>query len=282
MSGKIWFITGASRGFGRIWTEAALKRGDKVAATARSLKDVADLTEHYGDAVLPLALDVTNPDQVKSAVAKAHAHFGKLDIVFNNAGYALLGAIEEASESDVKAEFKTNFFGALRVIQAALPLLRKQGSGHIIGVSSVAGVHAGPMTGFYNASKWAFEAMHESLAQEVQGFGIKVTMLEPGAYATSFASQTSLKMSPVIDVYADLRTQLFAGAANMEFGDPQATPKAILQIVDMENPPLRFFVGTEGLPVVRKAFADRLATWEAFEVLSNEAQGVSKKLNLAL
>ena len=277
MSKKVWFITGASRGFGRIWAEAALKRGDKVAATARSVKAVADLSERYGEAVLPLALDVTDADQVSSAVAQAKEHFGRLDVVINNAGYALVGAVEEASDAEVRAEFETNFFGALSVIRAVLPVLRKQGSGHILGVSSVAGVYAGPMIGFYHASKWAFEALHESLAQEVKSFGINVTLLEPGAYATDFGSQSSLKISAGIDAYADMRKQLFATGARIEFGDPQATPEAILKIVDAENPPLRLFVGTEGLPVARAAYANRLATWESWEAESNAAQGEPRK-----
>ena len=138
MSDRVWFITGASRGFGRVWADAALKRGDKVAATARVVSGVSDLVERYGDAVLPLTLDVTDVAQVKNAVAQAHAHFGKLDVVLNNAGYALVAAVEEASEADIRAEFDTNFMGAVRVIQAALPILRQQGSGHVIGVSSVA------------------------------------------------------------------------------------------------------------------------------------------------
>jgi NAD(P)-dependent dehydrogenase (short-subunit alcohol dehydrogenase family) len=194
MAGKIWFITGASRGFGRIWAEAALTRGDKVAATARTLSDVVDLKERFGDAALPLALDVTDADQVHHVVKQAHAHFGKLDIVLNNAGYTLVGTAEEASEAEVRALFDTNYFGTLRVIQAALPLLRKQGSGHILGVSSGLGILVMPMIGFYCASKWAFEALHESLAHEVKAFGIKVTLLEPGAYATEFSSPVSRKM----------------------------------------------------------------------------------------
>lgn len=277
MSKKVWFITGASRGFGRVWAEAALKRGDKVAATARSLKGVTDLAERYGKAVLALALDVTDPDQVSSTVGQAKEHFGRLDVVINNAGYALVGAVEEASDAEVRAEFETNFFGALSVIRAVLPLLRKQGSGHILGVSSVAGLYASPIIGFYHASKWAFEALHESLAKEVQGFGIKVTLLEPGAYATDFGSHSSLKIAAGIDAYADMRKQVFAAGANIEFGDPQATAEAILKIVDVENPPLRFFVGTEGLPVARAAYANRLATWESWEAVSNAAQGESRK-----
>lgn len=282
MSGKVWFITGASRGFGRVWAEAALKRGDRVAATARALAGVATLAQRYGKSVLPLALDVTDANQVSDAVTRAHAHFGRLDVVINNAGYALVGAIEEAREVDVKAEFDTNFFGALRVIQAVLPILRRQGNGHVIGVSSVAGIVAGPIVGFYHASKWALEALHESLAKEVKGFGIKVTLLEPGAYATEFASQNSLRLARMIDAYGPLRAEVFAGGSNLEFGDPQATAAAILKIVDADDAPLRFFVGTEGLPLARAAYADRIATWEAWEAASTSAQGESRKQAIAL
>ncbi|HEX7923345.1 MAG TPA: SDR family NAD(P)-dependent oxidoreductase [Bradyrhizobium sp.] len=281
MSGKIWFITGASRGFGRIWAEAALKRGDKVAATARIAADLAALSERFGANVLPMALDVTDAHAVRNAVSKAYGHFGRLDVVLNNAGYALVGAIEEADETEVRAEFDTNFFGALRVIQAALPILRRQRSGHIIGVSSVAGIVAGPITGFYNASKFALEALHDSLSQEVEPFGIKVTMLEPGAYATGFASMASLKIATAIEAYSTTRAEVFAAGAATPFGDPEATADAILKIVDAETPPLRFFVGTEGLPRARAAYAERLKTWEAWERASNAAQGEARQHNIA-
>ena len=277
MSHKVWFITGASRGFGRIWAEGALARGDKVVATARSVESLSDLAEKYGDAVLPLALDVTKREQVEAVVPKAHAHFGRLDVVINNAGYALLGAVEEAAEADVRAEFETNFFGALAVIQTVLPLLRRQGGGHILGVSSVAGISAGPITSFYNASKWAFEALHEGLSKEVAGFGIKVTLIEPGAYATDFGSQSSLKLAAGLDPYAAIRAQLFAYGADIEFGDPQATLPAVLKVIDAAHPPLRVFLGTEGMPVARAAFAERLAQWEAWEATSTAAQGISRK-----
>ena len=278
---KTWFITGASRGFGRIWTEAALKRGDQVAATARDVTSIADLKEHFGDAVLPLALDVTDADQARQAVTQAHARFGRLDVVVNNAGYSLVGTVEEASMNEVRAVFDANLFGTLRVIQAVLPLLREQGSGHLLGVSSTLGVMTMPLIGFYCATKWAFEAMHESLAQEVKPSGIKVTLIEPGAYATDFGSPASLKIAPGMDAYAELRQRVFGRLATAERGDPQATPEAILKIVDAENPPLRFFVGSHGLPMARAAYADRLATWEAWETVSNAAQGEPKKGNVA-
>ena len=274
---KTWFITGASRGFGRIWAEAALTRGDKVAATARKLADVADLTQRFGDAALPLALDVTDANQVRQVVAQAHKHFGKLDVVLNNAGYTLVGTVEEAGEADVRALFETNFFGTVRVIQAALPLLRQQGSGHIVGVSSGMGIVAVPLIGFYCASKWAVEALHESLAQEVKSFGIKVTLLEPAAYATDFASPSSLKMAAAMDAYADLRKQVSRRLSSEERGDPKSTAEAILKIVDAEAAPLRFTLGAGVLPMARAAYADRLATWKVWETVSNAAQSESTK-----
>ena len=278
MANKVWFITGASRGFGRIWAEAALSRGDKVAATARDVATITELAQRFGDAVLPLALDVTKPGQAQQAVERAHARFGRLDVVVNNAGYTLVGTVEEASEVEVRAIFETNVFGALQVIQAALPLLRAQGSGHILGVSSGMGVVAVPLAGFYCASKWAFEALHESLAHEVKVFGIKVTLLEPGAYATEFSGPASLKTTTGLDVYSDLRKQVIGRLSNVQRGDPQATADAILKIVDAEDPPLRFAVGKMVLPMARAAYAERLATWEAWAAVSDAAQGEPKKI----
>ena len=273
MDSKIWFITGASRGFGRIWTEAALERGDKVAATARDVTSLSEIKARFGDAVLTLALDVTDAEQVQQAVGQAHAHFGRLDVVLNNAGYSLVGMTEEANEADVRAMFDANYFGTLRVIQAALPLLRQQGSGHIVGVSSTLGHVATPLIGFYCASKWAFEALHESLAQEVKSFGLKVTLIEPGAYATSFGSPESLRIAPGMDIYDELRQQVFGGMTSLERGDPQATPKAVFKIVDAQNPPLRLILGNAGLPMIRAAYENRLAIWEEWEAVSNAAQG---------
>ena len=270
---KVWFITGASRGFGRVWTEAALKRGDKVAATARTLASIADLKERYGANVLTLELDVTKPDQVKTAQTQAHTHFGRLDIVLNNAGYSLVGTIEEASADDVRALYETNIFGTLAVIQAALPLLRKQGGGHILGTSSGLGHVTMPVIGYYCSSKWAFEAIHESLAAEVKPFGIKVTIIEPGAYATEFGSQDSLKLAAGLDIYTDFKTHFFESLRNSERGDPKATPEAIFKIVDAEHPPLRFNLGSHNLPWIRAAYAERLAIWEEWEDVSNSAQG---------
>jgi NADP-dependent 3-hydroxy acid dehydrogenase YdfG len=269
--GKVWFITGASRGFGRLWTEAALQRGDKVAATARTLASLADLQAAYGANVLTLALDVTQPDQVTAAVTQAHTHFGRLDVVLNNAGYSLVGTIEETSAADVRALYETNIFGTLAVIQAALPLLRAQGSGHIIGISSGLGLVSLPLIGYYCSSKWAFEAIHDSLATEIKPFGLHVTLVEPGAYATEFGSDQSLKFAPSLDVYADFRANFMARLKGSEGGDPQATPAALFAVVDAAEPPLRFFLGSQNLPWVRAAYAERLATWEQWAPVSDAA-----------
>ncbi|PJJ79597.1 SDR family NAD(P)-dependent oxidoreductase [Mucilaginibacter auburnensis] len=273
---KVWFITGASRGFGRVWAEAALQRGDKVAATARKIESISALKDQYGDNVLLLELDVTNHAQVKEAVEKAHALFGRLDIILNNAGYSLVGTIEEGSAEEIRALYETNVLGPVAVIQAALPLLRQQGYGHIMGTSSNVGIVTIPVIGYYSSSKWAFEAIYESLAAEVKQFNIKVTVIEPGAYATEFGSQDSLKFTSPLDVYTDFKTEFFGHLREMEQGDPAATPQALFKMVDSENPPLRFNLGSHNLPLTRKTYAERLAEWEAWDEVSASAQGNTK------
>jgi NAD(P)-dependent dehydrogenase (short-subunit alcohol dehydrogenase family) len=242
-----------------------------VTATARKLEDVADLKDRFGGAVLPLALDVTNAAQVPQVIEQAYRHFGKLDVLVNNAGYSMVAALEEASDQQIHDLFDANYVGMVRVLRAALPLLRRQGSGHILGVSSGLGITSMPLIGFYCATKWAVEALHESLAQEVKGFGIKVTLVEPGAYATDFGK--SAKIADVREPYADFREKLMARLGNMDLGDPEATPDAILKLVDDANPPLRFAIGSSILPRARAAYAERLAEWEAWQAVSDAAQG---------
>jgi len=270
---KVWFITGASRGFGRVWAEAALQRGDKVAATARKPESISDLKEKYGQAVLTLALDVTDPEQVKIAVNAAHAHFGRLDIVLNNAGYSLVSTIEEAGADQIRHLYETNVLGPVSVIQAALPLLRKQGYGHFLGTSSSLGHMAVPVIGYYCSSKWAFEAIHESLAAEVKQFGIDVTIIEPGAYDTSFGSHESLRFAASRPIYDVLKAEIMESISRLEKGDPKATPQAVFAAVDAPNPPLRLFLGKHNLPDIREIYSQRLKTWEAWETVSAAAQG---------
>jgi NAD(P)-dependent dehydrogenase (short-subunit alcohol dehydrogenase family) len=278
--GKVWFITGSSRGFGRVWTEAALKRGDKVVATARNPAVLQPLVSAYGESILPLALDVTDRVAAFEAVAKGRNAFGRLDIVLNNAGYGQFGAVEELSEAEVRAQIETNLFGALWVTQAALPILRAQKSGHILAVSSIGGVAAFPTVGMYHASKWGLEGLMDALSQEVAAFGIKVTLIEPGGYATDFADPSSIRTSSPIPAYNPIKEQLFAVFASESVGDPQATSEAILKVVDAAEPPRRILLGATAVPMVRKVYEERLATWDKWASVSAEAQGTRTDLRL--
>jgi NAD(P)-dependent dehydrogenase (short-subunit alcohol dehydrogenase family) len=272
MPSKVWFITGTSKGFGRVWAEAALARGDRVAATARNVKTLAPLVERYRDQVAAITLDVTDRTAVGAAITAAHARFGRLDVVVNNAGYGLFGTIEEVSEAAAREQIETNLFGALWVTQAALPILRAQGSGHIIQVSSIGGVNAFPTVGLYHASKWGLEGFSQSLAAEVAAFGIKVTLVEPGGYATDWGGP-SAKRATQMPAYDGARAAIAAFRSNNVPGDPQATGPAILKLVDAKDPPLRIFFGTVGLPLTRAEYAKRIETWEKWNELSAEAQG---------
>jgi len=274
MTPKTWFITGASRGFGREWAIAALDRGDSVAATARDTSTLDDLAAKYGELLLPIKLDVTDRGADFDAVRQAHDHFGRLDVVINNAGYGHFGMIEELSEADARDQIETNLFGALWVTQAALPFLRAQGSGHIIQVSSIGGISAFPTVGIYHASKWGLEGFSQALAQEVAGFGIHVTLIEPGGFATDW-SGPSAKHSAQLAAYDDLRRQAnqWRAQRNPTPGDPKASAAAILRVVDAEQPPLRVFFGTAPLQIAEADYASRLETWRAWQDVAELAQG---------
>ncbi|BCP53664.1 short-chain dehydrogenase/reductase [Kaistia sp. 32K] len=267
---KVWFITGASRGFGRIWVEAALARGDSVAAAVRKTAALDDLARQYPDTLQVLSLDVTDRDGVARAVAEAAARFGRLDVVLNNAGHGCMGAVEEVAAEDVRATFETNVFGSLWVIQAALPLLREQGFGHILQMSSVAGVVALPTAGIYEGAKFAVEGIVEALAGEVERFGIKVTLIEPAGYATSFLEGPTMKQAPEIAAYNVVREELAERLTADQLGDPRATVPAILKLVDSDKPPLRLILG-DLLPLVKDIYADRIRTWESWEDVSKAA-----------
>jgi NAD(P)-dependent dehydrogenase (short-subunit alcohol dehydrogenase family) len=264
---KTWFITGASRGFGRAWTQAALARGDSVAATVRDTGTLQDLTQTYGERVLPLALDVTDRPAVFAAVARAAETFGRLDVVVNNAGYGLFGMIEETTEAQARAQLETNFFGALWVTQAVLPVLRAQGDGHLLQVSSIGGIGAFPTLGLYNASKWALEGLSEALAAELAPLGPKVTIVEPGPYGTDWSGSSAVHTEP-IQAYEPVRAARRAGAPARTPDDPQVTSEMILRLVEAEQPPLRLFLGSYPYPVVEKLYRDRLATWEQWRWLA--------------
>ncbi|MBE3011949.1 SDR family NAD(P)-dependent oxidoreductase [Microbispora sp. NEAU-D428] len=274
---KVWFVTGSSRGLGRNFVEAALSRGDKVAATARNTASLDELVAAYGDAVLALELDVTDKAAVFESVKRAKEHFGRLDVIVNNAGYAQVGAIEELTEQHLRDQFETNLFGAVWVIQAALPYLREQGAGHVIQMSSAAGLIAMPLGGAYQASRWALEALGETLAHEVADFGVKVTVIEPGGFATrSGKNPDPLDNGHVAEhnlIYDSLRRRLAAFAGKQPAGDPAAAARALLKIVDSDNPPLRVLFGRGFYPMLQQVYADRLKTWADWQDLSMEAHG---------
>ncbi|MEW2117357.1 SDR family NAD(P)-dependent oxidoreductase [Streptomyces sp. NPDC005474] len=265
---KTWFITGSSRGFGREWAEAALERGDHVAATARDVSLLTPLVERHGDAVLPVRLDVTDRTAVHKAVQLAHSHFGSLDIAVNNAGYGHFGMVEELDEDELRAQMETNFFGAMWVTQAVLPLMRSQHSGKILQVTSEGGVRAFPGIGAYHASKWALEGLSESLAQEVAAFGIHITNVEPGPYATDWLARGARHSERHPD-YTEVHA---ATAPDFEVGDPRATRDAILRIVDADQPPLRIFLG-KSFTDVAALYEERLNTWRQWQPVSLAAFG---------
>ena len=274
VSEKVWFITGTSRGFGRAWAIAALGRGDKVAATARDTASLDDLATKYGDALLPIRLDVTDRDGDFAAVKRAHDHFGRLDIVVNNAGYGQFGFIEELSEQDARDQIETNVFGALWITQAALPYLREQRSGHIIQVSSIGGITAFPLVGMYHASKWALEGFSQALAQEVAPFGVHVTLIEPGGFDTDW-SGPSAKHADQLPAYDEVRAAVLAERAGRwaHPGDPTASAAALLKVVDAEEPPLRVFFGASPLTTAKTDYETRLRTWERWQPVAELAQG---------
>ena len=269
---KVWFITGTSRGFGREWAQAALERGDRVAGTARELAALDELVKQYPETFLALPLDVTDRAGDFAAVRRAAEHFGRLDVVVNNAGYGHFGMIEELAEDEVRAQLETNVLGALWVTQAALPILRTQGTGHILQVSSIGGITAFPGVGAYHASKWALEGFSQALAQEVAGFGIHVTLIEPGGFSTDWAGP-SAKRSAELPAYADTWAADRARRAQMSRGNPVTSSEAILKVVDTEQPPLRIFLGRAPLGMAEADYASRLATWREWQDVAVAAQG---------
>jgi NAD(P)-dependent dehydrogenase (short-subunit alcohol dehydrogenase family) len=274
MPQKTWFITGTSRGFGREWAIAALERGDRVVATARDATTLDDLRDTFGDLVLPLTLDVTDRAAVFAAVETSVKHFGHVDVVINNAGYGQFGMVEELSENEARAQIETNLFGALWVTQAVLPALRAQGRGHIIQVSSIGGISAFANIGMYHASKWALEGISQALAREVESLGIKVTIVEPGGYATDWGGSSAKHTTPIA-AYDEAREQnaRLRARRGANPGDPHATRTAILQIVDAPAPPLRVFFGDGPLAIATADYESRLALWREWEPLSIAAHG---------
>ncbi|GAA4912358.1 oxidoreductase [Mucilaginibacter defluvii] len=271
---KTILITGASRGFGKLWAEAFLERGDKVAATARNLSALDDLVQKYGENILPVQLDVTNHTAVNDAVNQVAEHFGSIDILINNAGYGLFGTVEETTEEQARAQMETNFFGLLWVTQAVLPVMRKQKSGHVIQVSSFLGIATLPMLGLYNASKFAVEGLSETIAGEVAHLGIKFTLIEPNGYSTEWAGNSAIQTTADIQDYNPVREAFAKGGDNPDaWGKPEATIDAILKVVDSPNPPLRLLLGKVAYYGVEQLYNKRLTEIKKWKDVSIEAHG---------
>ena len=237
-------------------------------ATARDIDALKDLVENYGESILPLQLDVSNRSKCFEVVNKAYEHFGRLDVVINNAGFSLFGAVEEVNEVDARKQFDTNLFGTLWVSQAAIPIMRQQGKGHIVQISSVLGHTSFPAVGLYNATKWAVEGLSESMATEIQKFGIATTIVEPATYATGASAVQSVPLQE----YDWLRQSMNEQFSTMTFANPEASAKVILKVVDAENPPLRIFLGKDAYPMVNQVYSKRLSAWEEWNKVSEEAQ----------
>lgn len=271
---KVWFITGAGRGLGHAFAVAALRRGDRVAATARDARTLQQLADEYPDSFAAFEVDVTDRASVFAAVDAAAARFEGLDVVVNNAGYGLFGAIEELSEDDLRTQFDVNVMGPLHVAHAALPVMRDQGSGHIVQISSVAGLSAIPQLGGYCASKWALEAMSESLSQEVAPFGIKVTIVEPSAYATDWGGSSAVHASPLA-AYDAARAFMAEATAAMpaDFaGSAEGAANALLRLVDADEPPLRAVFGHGATEMVEAVYESRLDALREGRALAESAQ----------
>ncbi|MBG0823563.1 SDR family oxidoreductase [Planomonospora sp. ID91781] len=267
---RTWFITGASRGLGRAFALAALERGDRVAAAARTIAR-QDFDDRYGDRLLALPLDVTARGDVFAAVNTAIEHFGRLDIVVNNAGTMSSGMIEEFGETEARAQLEVNFFGAMWVCQAVLPHLRAQRSGHIVQVSSIAALGGFPSTGMYSASKFALEGMSEALAMEAAGFGVKLSIVQPGGYWTDL--YTSMTMTTPEEEYAPLRAELEKQWAEGSVdSDPRLAADALLKLVDSDDPPLRLLLGSMVYDLAFDISRRRMETWAAWEQVSRAAE----------
>lgn len=263
----VWFITGASSGLGRALAEAVLDSGARVVATARRPEMLADLGRRYEDRVLTVVLDVTDKLSIEQAVAEAERRFGRIDVLVNAAGYGYLAAIEEGEEEGVRAQFETNVFGLLAVTKRILPGMRARKSGRIVNISSLGGLVAFAATGYYHATKFALEALSESLAQEVAPLGIKVVIVEPGAFRTDWAGRSMVESATVIEDYAETagkRRQATRAVSGQQPGDPVRAARAIMEVIALEQPPLRLLLGGSALTIALKRLDTLRDTFEAW------------------
>jgi NAD(P)-dependent dehydrogenase (short-subunit alcohol dehydrogenase family) len=265
---RVWLITGASSGLGHALAEAVLERGERVVATARNRDSVAELEQRGSGRAVAASLDVTDAGQARAAVAAAVAAFGRIDVVVNNAGYGLFGALEELADDELRRQFETNVFGVLNVTRAALPQLRRQRSGHIVQISSLEGV-APALAGesAYAATKFAVEGLCEGLAKEVEHLGVHVTIVEPGPVRTDFAAGAVAKppQSGDYDRSVGDALELFAQLAGNQPNDPARVAAGIIRAVDAERPPLRLALGAEAVDAIRDKLDGQRRELDAWE-----------------
>ena len=268
---QVFFLTGSSRGLGREIAEAVLAAGHRLVATARQPASLSDLAERYGDRILPVALDVTDVAGAQAAVAAGVAAFGRIDVVVNNAGYANLAAIEDVTPADFREQIDANLLGVVNVTKAALPVLRAQGGGRIIQVSSIGGRLATPGLAAYQTAKWAVGGFSEVLARETAPLGIKVTVLEPGGMQTDWAG-SSMRVAPISEPYqptvgamARVHEDIGSGAA---LGDPAKVAQVVLEVAAMDEPPLRLILGSEAYAYATAAAAARAESDAAWRYLT--------------
>lgn len=268
---KVWLITGSSTGFGRSLTEAVLKHGDRVVATARKPEQLNDLVDQYPETAKAFRLDVTNPQNISEVVDFALLTFGQIDVLVNNAGYGTMGAIEEVSDEAIQRQFDTNVFGALKMMRAVLPLMRKQRSGHILNLSSVGGFVSFGATGIYCGTKFALEALSEALSKEVESLGIKVTIVEPGAFRTDFNGRSLAAPEQPIDDYAPITGPFLNWLQEMDGkqpGDPDKAAQAMIKVVESDNPPLRLALGADAVSAIEAKLDSVKAELDAWKQVS--------------
>jgi NAD(P)-dependent dehydrogenase (short-subunit alcohol dehydrogenase family) len=276
---KVWLVTGASTGFGRELVEYLLAQGARVVATARRVEGLKELETRYPETALVAALDVTDAQQVETAVSATLKRFGRVDVLVNNAGYGMVGAVEESAEGEYRPMFETNVFGLIRVTQAVLPRMRRQGSGHIVNVSSIGGLVGTPGFGLYNATKFAVEGLSEALVQELKPLGIGVTIVEPGPFRTKFlgkAGGEAERRIPEYDQTAGKMRAYFTEQDGLQPGDPQKAVEAIVKAVEAEHPPLHLLLGGSTIPRVKgkiEALQKDVAAWEATTIGADYAEG---------
>jgi NAD(P)-dependent dehydrogenase (short-subunit alcohol dehydrogenase family) len=266
---KVWFITGTSTGLGRALAEAVIARGDKLVATVRKEGSNSDLVSQAPDRVKIITLDVTNSAQIQSSIQTAKDALGRIDILVNNAGYGLLGAVEEITEQQIRHQIETNLLGSILTTKAVLPIMREQRSGHIVQISSIGGQFATPGLSIYHTSKWGIEGFCEALAGEVAGFGIKVTIVEPGGIRTDYTGR-SMVHGEFMDAYANTPVrQMHQLHANITpTGNPQKMANAILSLTNLEAAPLRLALGSDAYTLLKAKLPQRLEQLEAHKDLT--------------